>query len=62
MYTRKTRDEYHLQANYGYGHGWESVTVENTRKEAIEQRKCYMENDPREYKIAKKRVKLEQGA
>jgi hypothetical protein len=59
MYTRKTADEYHITANYGYGDGWETVCVEETFKLAKEQKKCYMENDPREYKIVKRRVKIE---
>lgn len=61
MYTRKTVDEFHVTANYGYGHGWETVTVESTFKEAKAQKKCYLENDPREYKIVKRRVKIEEA-
>lgn len=60
-YKRKTVDEWHIQANYGYGHGWETVAVEATFKEAKAQKKCYLENDPRAYKIVYKRVKIEQG-
>ena len=43
MYKRKTRDEWEVQGNYGYG--WEMVTTENTRKEARAQLKCYRENE-----------------
>lgn len=62
VYQRKTTDEFHVQANYGYGDGWESVVVEETYKAAKEQKKCYMENDPRAYKIVTKRVPINKEA
>lgn len=57
-YKRKTYDEFELQCDYGYG--WECVTTEETFKEARAQKKCYLENDPRPYRIVKKRVRIEQ--
>lgn len=38
-YIRKTKDEYQLQCNYGYGDGWEEVLTEDTFKEAKERKK-----------------------
>jgi hypothetical protein len=58
MYTRKTVDEFDIMANYGGG--WETVCTESTFKEAKAQKKCYLENDPRDYRIVKRRVKIEQ--
>jgi len=43
-YQRKTTDEYVLQINYG--HGFEDVTCETTRKEIRERLKEYEENEP----------------
>lgn len=59
MYIRKTTDEYEIQVNYGYGHGYECVTTEETWKEAKAQLKCYRENEPgTPFRIVKKRVKI----
>lgn len=56
-YTRKTRDEYELQANYGQG--FECVTTEDTLREAKAQKKAYLQNQPGiPYRIVKKRVKI----
>ena len=33
-YKRKTKDDYVVQGNYGYGHGFEDECTEETRKEA----------------------------
>ena len=38
--------DYDVQGNYGYGHGWETVTTHETKAEAIEMRDCYRVNDP----------------
>lgn len=55
-YQRKTVDTYELQANYGFGHGWEVEIVEATYKLAREQKKCYLENAPQyAYRIKLKR-------
>jgi len=56
--ARKTRDEYQLLVNYG--HGWEHEISENTRKEAMAQKKVYRDNCPQyPTKIVMKRVKIE---
>lgn len=55
-YTRKTRDYWELQGNYGCG--WECLTAEDTR-EAIKQRlKEYRDNEGWNYRIVKKRERL----
>ena len=57
-YTRKTKDVYILLSNYGYG--WDEELTEDTYQEAKEQLKTYRENCPgAQYKIVKKRVKIE---
>ena len=59
MRQRKTRDEYTILANYGYGHGWEEETAENTIREARQRLKEYRQNAPEyAYKIKKKRVRI----
>lgn len=57
MYTRKTKDVYVLQGNYGCG--WESVLEEDKRKDAMERLKEYRENQPQyPHKVIKKRVHI----
>ena len=52
------KDEFEIQGDYGYGHGYECVTTEETHKEAKERLKEYRENEPRiPFKIVRKRVK-----
>ena len=46
--------EYVLQSDYGYGHGWEDVTSEETRKAAREQMRCYRENEGGSYRIVRR--------
>jgi hypothetical protein len=61
-YIIKTTDEYQVQGNYGYGHGYEEVTSEQTRKEARLRLKEYRENElgvP--FRIVHKRVKIEKN-
>jgi hypothetical protein len=59
MYIRKTRDEWEVQGNYGYGHGFECVDTLNTRSEAKDSLKVYRENERGVFfKIVKKRVKI----
>ena len=53
-YIRKTTDEYQVQGNYG--HGWEMVTAEETRKAAREQLKYYNANESYPHRIVLKRV------
>jgi hypothetical protein len=43
---RKTRDVWVVQGNYGYGHGWEDLTAEETFKEIRQRVKEYRENEP----------------
>lgn len=43
MYKRKTRDVWEVQGNYGYG--WDMVTTEESRREAVKMLKCYQENE-----------------
>lgn len=58
-YIRKTKDEYQLLCNYGYGDGWEYVLAEDTLSEAKKRKREYMENMPQyPYKIVKKRVSI----
>ena len=38
-YIRKTKDEYQLYCNYGYGDGWEYVLAEDTPQEAKQRKK-----------------------
>ncbi len=57
-YVRKTKDEYVLMTNYGYGDGWEEVLIEETFAEAKQRKREYVENMPQyPYKIVKRRVK-----
>lgn len=45
-YTRKTKDEFHVQQYTGPEHKWESVCADETRKEARQTLKEYRENQP----------------
>lgn len=57
-YKRKTRDEFEIQTYYD-GCGWECVTTEETRKDAVEMLKCYRENEPMySHRLVKKRVRI----
>ncbi len=59
-YQRKTKDEYQIHVNYGYGDGWEHETTEDSWKDAKAQRKCYRENAPQyPVKMIKRRVKID---
>ena len=45
-----------MQANYGFGHGWEDECVESNRAEALQRLKEYRENAPRySYRIKRYR-------
>lgn len=48
--------EYVLQGNYGYGHGWEDLCAEDTRKEARERLREYIENEGGNYRIVRRAV------
>ena len=41
----KTKIIHVVQGNYGYGHGWEDLTAEETRKAALVQLRAYRENE-----------------
>lgn len=57
-YTRKTKDEYEIQGNYGYG--WEVLTTEDNSKDARDTLKCYRENEPSvPHRIKKRRIRKE---
>lgn len=58
-YIRKTKDEYQIQGNCGYG--WDVETYEETYKEAKDQAKCYRDNVSYPIRIVKKRVKIQEG-
>ena len=60
-YIRKTRDEWQLQGNYGYGDGWECLCAEDSRKDAICRLREYRENEGGNYRVVCKRVKIEGG-
>ena len=59
-YVRKTRDEFELQG--AYGQGWECLTTEDSMRAAIEQRKCYRENEGGSYRIVTRRVRIDASA
>jgi len=62
-YIRKTRDVYEVEANYGYGHGWESVTAEETYGAARERIREYRENMPEyPYRLKVRRERIEVSA
>jgi hypothetical protein len=41
-----------LQGNYGYG--WDDLTYEDTKEKALEQKKCYDENEGYPHRIIKR--------
>lgn len=59
-YTRKTRDEYELQGDYGQG--WECLTTEDTRSEARARLREYAANEGGSYRIKARRVRIAQEA
>jgi hypothetical protein len=60
VYKRKTKDEWQLHINYGYGDGFEHEVSEETLKEIKLRSKEYQENCPQyTRKIIRKRVKLD---
>jgi DNA polymerase IIIc chi subunit len=60
-YQRKTIDEFEIQGLYSGQ--WESVTSEDSRKEARERLKEYRENERgTAFRLVKKRVKIAQAA
>ena len=41
MRTRKTKDLFVVQGNYGHGHGWEDLTASYIRNEAKDDLRAY---------------------
>lgn len=60
-YVRKTRDEYVIEGNYGYG--WDEVCAEDTRRDALARLHEYRENEPRyAHRLRTVRVPIEAPA
>lgn len=53
---RKTRDEWRISGNYGYG--WDVECVEDTPRESRQRLKEYRENGGGAYKLTKHRVMI----
>lgn len=51
------RIEYELEGYYRET-GWEYILTGENRADAREQMKCYQENDPRPYRIRKRRIPI----
>ena len=58
-YVRKTRDEFRIMGNFGYGHGWEEMSAYDTRREAIADLKAYRASGQGAYKLVKVRIKVD---
>lgn len=56
MRTRKTRDEYHIQGNNGYG--WETECSEDSWSAAKAMLRCYRENVSYPMRVVKRRVRI----
>lgn len=58
-YQRKTKDVYILEANYGFGDGFEYVTEEDCKKQIRLRLKEYQQNAPQyAYRVRKTRTKI----
>lgn len=57
-YMRKTKGEYLLLANYGYG--WDIVEIEESIKEIRIRAREYRENTHAALKISKRRINLQE--
>jgi hypothetical protein len=55
-YVRKTADEWHLEGHYG--HGWELLTAEDSRREILARLKEYRDNEGGTYRVRCRRVPL----
>ena len=56
----KTKLIHVVQGHYGYGHGWEDVTAEDTRKEAMARIREYRENERGvPFRLIRRREKIE---
>jgi hypothetical protein len=61
-YSRKTKDEGEVQGYYSTTYGWECVTTEDTRAEAIIRLAEYLKNEPNiKFRIVKHRVPCKGG-
>ena len=58
-YVRKTRDEWQVWGDNGYG--WEEYCAENTRKEGLARVREYRANSAGAFELRHKRVNIEQG-
>lgn len=58
-YERKTRDEYVLLTNYGYG--WDEEVTEDTMREIKQRAREYLLNTTAQIKIIKRRVPKEKS-
>jgi hypothetical protein len=56
-YQRKTRDEWEIQSNHGYG--WDLECTEETLSDAREQLRTYRANVSVPVRMVKRRVRLE---
>lgn len=54
----KTKLIHVVQGNYGYGHGWEDLTAEDNRKEALERLREYRENEAGPFRLIRRRERL----
>lgn len=57
MYIRKTKDEWWVMTNYGYG--WECEAVCSSKNKAIQDARAYLENTNAQVRIEKHRVMKE---
>lgn len=58
----KTKKICVVQGNYGYGHGWEDLAVEDTRKECLTRLREYRDNEQGvPFRVIRRRVKRSPG-
>jgi hypothetical protein len=57
--SAKTKIVHVVQGNYGYGHGWEDLTAEDTRKEALARLREYRENEAGPFRLIRRRERIE---
>ena len=58
----KTKLIHVVQGNYGYGDGWEDLTAEDTRKEALARLREYRANESGPFRLIRRRERIEQPA
>lgn len=58
-YKRKTRDEWHIEVNYGYGDGWEHECTEHSFRAARDQVRTYRENCDYPVRMRSRRVPID---